>query len=133
MAPDNASLSNTLYKEQVKPKAELVGLWAREAGHSLDGKLRCVCCGLSINMQRNAEYLKIVLNMKCMGGAGLKPHLALHSKARNRNDYDHNESQFYMFQGLRVHDSHPMASNMALGFHFCTFCGAYGTERSNNL
>ena len=101
--------------------------WAREAGHSLDGKLRCVCCGLSINTQRNAEYLKLVLNMKCMGGAGLKRHLALHSKARNRNDYDHNDSQFYMFQGLRVHDSHPMASNLALGFHFCTFCGAYGT------
>ena len=32
-----------------------------------------------------------------------------------------------------MHDSHPMASNLALGSHFCTFCGAYGTERSNNL
>ena len=108
VAPDNASLSNTLYKEHVKPKAELVGLWAREAGHSLDGKFCCVKCGLSINMQKNAEYLKVVLNMTCLGGAGLKPHLALHNKARDRNDYDSSDSQFYMFQGLRVHDSHPM-------------------------
>ena len=71
--------------------------------------------------------------MKCRGGAGLKPHLALHTKARNRNELDCNDSQFYMFQGLRVHDSHPMASNVALGLHFCTFCGAYGTARSNHL
>ena len=100
MAPDKADLGSILYKEHVKPKAELVSQWAREAGHSLDGKLRCVCCGLSINMQRHAEYLKIVLNMKCMGGAGLKPHLALHSKARNRSDYDHNDSQLYKFHGV---------------------------------
>ena len=83
-------------------------------------------------MSKNAEYLKLVLHMKCMGGAGLKPHLALHSKAKDRNDFDWSDSQFYMFQGLRVHDSHPMASNMAFGFRFCTLCGAYGTERSKN-
>ena len=123
MAPDNVCLGSTLLQEHVKPKAELVGLWAREAEHSLDSKFRCVKCGLTINMSKNAEYLKLVLHMKCMGGAGLKPHLALHSKAKDRNDFDWFDSQFYMFQGLRVHDSHPMASNMALGFHFYTFCG----------
>ncbi len=71
--------------------------------------------------------------MECMGGAGLKPHLALHNKPKDRHDLDHNEGQFYLFQGLRVHDSHPMASSMGLGFHFCTYCRAYGTERSKNL
>ena len=133
IAPDNVSIGCILSKEHTKPKAELVGLWAREAGHSLDGKFRCVKCGLSINMNKNAEYLKLVLHMECMGGAGLKPHLALHNKPKDRNDLDHIKGQFYLFQGLRVHDSHPMASNMALGFHFCTFCGAFGTERSKNL
>ena len=55
VAPDNASIGSILCKEHTKPKAELVGLWAREAGHSLDGKNRCVKCGLIINTNKNAE------------------------------------------------------------------------------
>ncbi len=74
VAPDNVCLGSTLLQEHVKPKAELVCLWAREAEHSLDSKFRCVKCGLTIDMSKNAEYLKLVLHMKCMGGAGLKPH-----------------------------------------------------------
>ena len=97
IAPDNVSTGSILSKEHTKPKAELVGLWAREAGHSLDGKNRCVKCGLIINMSKNAEYLRLVLHMECMGGAGLKPHLALHNKPTDRNYLDHNEGQFYLF------------------------------------
>ncbi len=73
--------------------------------------------------------------MKSMGGVGIRPHLALHPKARNRFEVIDNpdEAQFYMFHGLRVHDSHPMATYHAFGGHFCTFCGAYGKDKSFNL
>ena len=73
--------------------------------------------------------------MKCIGGAGTRPHLALHPKAINRYEVidDPNEAQHYLFHGLRVHDSHPMATYHAYGVHFCTFCGACGKDRSHNL
>ena len=40
------------------------------------------------------------------------------------------EAQHYMFHGLRVHDSHPMATYHTFGVHFCTFCGADGKDKS---
>ena len=48
-------------------------------------------------MNKNAEYLKLVLHMECMGGAGLEPHLTLHKKRKDRNNLDHVSSVVISF------------------------------------
>ena len=100
LAPERATRAASISTQPSTPKIDLVSKWARDAGHSLDSKLRCLYCGLAINQQRDAQYLRSILHMCCMGGAGIRPHVALHTRRISDGSTNH-----YMFGSLRVHES----------------------------
>ena len=127
LAPSESSKAPVCTGEPKITKAQQVQALARGAGHCLSDDFKCIRCNMQINLRCNIAYLDAVLHMKCMGG-GVKPHLTLHNKEMTSDGPHH-----LMFNGVRVHSSHAMATHSGLALHFCTFCGAYGSLRSYNL
>ena len=124
------NLATATHSEPRIPKATLVEKWAKEAKHALDSNNRCVKCSLQIIMNRSQAYLEAVLHMNCLGSMKSLPCVSLHTRGQQdlAEDFSH-----YFFHGLRVHKTHTMATHGVLMLHFCSYCGAYGKSRSNNL
>ena len=83
-------------------------------------------------MSRNLAYLECVLNMRCFGRLGCK-HFSLHTTPKGDHGLDPDDTEHYIFHGVRAHQSHAMATHWDLKLHFCTFCGAYSQHRSKHL
>ena len=111
-------------------KLDMITKLAKEARHALDANLKCVKCGLQVNLHRNKAYLEAVLHMRCLGCKGSLPQVTLHTKAMEDGAEDF---QHYSFHGLSVHKTHTMATHGLLQLHFCTYCGAYGKARAYHL
>jgi ribonuclease HI len=116
-------------KEATVSKEELISGLAKQSGHALDSKFKCVKCQLQLNMSRSIAFHESTLHMKCLGGKVL-PNTILHSKSGK----DHAEDfQHYLFHKLAVHKTHTMATHGPLQLRYCTYCGAYGRHKSCHL
>ena len=105
---------------------------AKKAGHCLSGTNKCTLCGLRVNFDKNLAYLECILNMKCFGRLGNNS-FTLHSLPNSGPSIEAGDTEHYIFHGVRVHQSHAMATHWDLELHFCTFCGAYSQHRSKYL
>ena len=114
------------------PKEERALLLAKQAGHLLNGSGTCTLCGLRVNFSKNLAYLECILNMRCFGRLN-RDSLTLHSLPKSNHRLDPEDTEHYLFHGVRVHQSHAMATHWDLQIHFCTFCGAYSQYRSRHL
>ena len=93
------------------------------AGHHLGPNEQCVGCGLKVPMAKNIAFLECIFNLSCMGSVEADfPSYKLFPSGGSD-----------MYGRTRVHATHVMATHYHLKTHFCTFCGADGSQRSKNL
>ena len=105
-------------------KVERLVALARRSGHSLTSALKCVKCGLQVNVSHNCAYLEGILTLSCVGN--LDDNIIKHPRSA------HGEG-LLMYHNIEAHASHTMATSSALRIHFCVSCGAYGASRSKHL
>ena len=127
LAPKGAKPSLVKQAAQLQvSKIDKVRQLAKEAGHHLGPDERCVGCGLLVPFHKNLAFIECVLNLRCMGSVGA------HFPSYKLFSSDGSDSH-YLYGGTKVHATHVIATHFLLKKHFCTFCGAYGSQRSKNL
>ena len=120
-----APVSGSSFKRpSVDPKAnskvKLASQWAREAGHILNAKGRCVSCGLlCVDCGKSIAFLEACLHLPCLGATNSGADFQL-------QNFSKEEGNQYLFHGLHVHCSHTIATHFKLKVHFCTRCGHFG-------
>ncbi len=65
---------------------------AKAAGHSLDAKLRCVTCSLTVPVRRSMAHLEAVLQMRCVGKQALRSSSIKLVPLRSGQDQDQDHS-----------------------------------------